>query len=174
MHSFEPPPRSFFWILGFVVTPVAAQNLFNDSRTLRKIRIYRVALLPKIEVCCSEILHEDLAFQRSGCKHWLYRNREICPGLMHKSLLPHSEGLCPSGSGRDTQRGVYFQCSLHHALSDPVSATASSRTPLSGRRTPPLFPEHSANRMHRLIERKEILEKEFFKRGATNGQPTAE
>ena len=28
--------------------------------------------------------------------------------------------------------------------------------------------------MHRLVERKEILEKEFFKKGATNGQPTAE
>ena len=178
MHSFEPSPRSFFWILGFVVTPVAAQNLFNDTKNLRKIRIYRVALLPKIEVCCSEILHENLVFQRSGCKHfkfiWLYRNREICPGLMHKSLLPHSEGLCPSGRGRDAQRGVYFQCSLHHALSDPMSATASSRTPPSGRRTPPLLPQHSANRMHRLIERKENLEKEIFKKGAANGQPTAE
>ena len=95
--------------------------------------MHRVALLLKIEVCCSEILHEDLVFQRSvasilslsDCK----KNREICPGLTHRSLLPHNEGFCPSGRGRDTQRGVYFQCSLHHALSDPMSATASSRTP---------------------------------------------
>ena len=57
-----------------------------------------MALLPKTEVRYSEILHEDLAFQRLGCRHfkfiWLYRNREIFPGLMHKRLLPHSEGLC--------------------------------------------------------------------------------
>ena len=73
---------------------------------------------------------------KTSCKHFrfifirLYRNKEICPGLMHKSLLPHSERLCLSGRGRDTQIGVYFQCDLHHALSDPVSATAaSSRTP---------------------------------------------
>ena len=71
---------------------------------------YRVALLPKIEVCCSKILHEDLVFQRWGCKPfkfiWLYKNREICPGLMHKSLLPHIEGLCPSGTHRGG--GVIF------------------------------------------------------------------
>ena len=132
LHSFEAP-RSFFWILEFVVNPVAAQNLFNDNKNLRKIRMYKVALLPKIEVCCSQILHKDLAFQRSDCMHykfiWLYRNREICPSLMHKSLLPQSEGLCPSGRGQDAQREVYFQCSLHQALSEPVSATVLSRTP---------------------------------------------
>ena len=71
---------------------------------------------------------------------WLYRNREICHGLMHKSLPLHSEGLCPSGRGGDVQKGVYFQCRLHHALSDPESATASSHSPPSGRRNPPLFP----------------------------------
>ena len=38
----------------------------------------------------------------------------------------------------------------------------------------PLLPQHSTNRMHRFIERKEILEKEIFKKGAINGQPTAE
>ena len=69
MHNFEPPPPGI-WILGSVVTSSAAQNLLNYSRNLRKIRIYRVALLPKIEVHFSEILHEDLVFQRSDCKHF--------------------------------------------------------------------------------------------------------
>ena len=131
VHILNPP---LFFLHPWVCDdPVAARNLFNNSRNLRKIRIYRVALLPKIEVCFSEILHEDLAFQRLDCKHfkfiWLYGNRETCPSLMYKNLLTHSERLCPSGRGRDTQRGVYFQCSLHDALSDPVSATASSRSP---------------------------------------------
>ena len=137
-----------------------------------------MALLPKIEVCCSDILYEDLAFQRSGCRHlkyiWLYRNTEICPSLMHKSLLPHSEGLCPSGRGRDLQRGFFFQCNLHHALSEPVSATASSCTPPFWAKNPSPLTVALSQQNAPFNRKKGNFGKENFQKGATNGQPTAE